>query len=143
VDFLVNNGGKAQGREFSMSLLPSQAVNLKTGQKVPVEKLRKLVALAGIGHPPRFFKTLEDLDGDVVFTQGFADHQDFDKDELHALAKKGMNMIMTEKDAVKCEDYAQENWWYLPVSAQFDEDSQQQILKRIKEVMEYYGSSSA
>ncbi|MCL4119941.1 UNVERIFIED_CONTAM: hypothetical protein GTU68_030536 [Idotea baltica] len=133
VDFLVNNGGKPQG----------QAVNLKTGQKVSVEKLQKLVAFAGIGHPPRFFKTLEDLDGDVVFTQGFADHQDFDKDELHSLAKKGMNMIMTEKDAVKCEDYAQENWWYLPVSAQFDEDSQQQILKRIKEVMEYYGSPSA
>ncbi|MFA0071122.1 tetraacyldisaccharide 4'-kinase, partial [Vibrio breoganii] len=78
-----------------------------------------------------------------VYTQGFADHQDFDKDELHALAKKGMNIIMTEKDAVKCENYAQDNWWYLPVSAQFDEESQQQILKRIKEVMEYYGSPSA
>ncbi|ARP38710.1 tetraacyldisaccharide 4'-kinase [Vibrio syngnathi] len=143
VDFLVNNGGKAHGREFSMSLLPSQAVNLKTGQKTSVAELQKLVAFAGIGHPPRFFKTLEDLDGDVVYTQGFADHQDFDKDELHALAKKGMNMIMTEKDAVKCEEYAQDNWWYLPVSAQFNEDSQQQILKRIKEVMEYYGSPSA
>lgn len=143
VDFLINNGGEAQGREFSMSLAPSEAVNLKTGQKRPVAELPKLVAFAGIGHPPRFFKTLDDLDGDVVYTQGFADHQDFDKDELHALAKKGMNMIMTEKDAVKCEEFAQDNWWYLPVSAQFEEEAQQQILKRIKEVMEYYGSPSA
>ena len=143
VDFIVTNGGQPEPNEIAMSLVPSQVVNLKTGEKIALETLTKLVAFAGIGHPPRFFKTLDDLDGDVFYTQGFADHQDFDKDELHALAKKGMNMIMTEKDAVKCEEYAQDNWWYLPVSAQFEEEAQQQILKRIKEVMEYYGSPSA
>ena len=30
-----------------------------------------------------------------------------------------MPLLMTEKDAVKCADFAQENYWYLPVDAVF------------------------
>ncbi|MDK9759047.1 tetraacyldisaccharide 4'-kinase [Vibrio sp. D173a] len=56
--------------------------------------------------------------------------------------QKGKSIIMTEKDAVKCESYAQENWWYLPVSAQFDQASQHKVMQKIEEVMEYYGSPS-
>ena len=142
VDFIVTNGGQPEFNEIAMSLVPSQVVNLKTGERTSLEALTKLVAFAGIGHPPRFFKTLEDLGADVVHTQGFADHKDFDQDELFALAEKGENIIMTEKDAVKCEGYAQDNWWYLPVSAQFDQASQNKVMQKIKEVMEYYGSPS-
>ena len=50
---------------------------------------------------------------------------------------------MTEKDAVKCDSYAQDNWWYLPVSAQFEISDAERILKRIKEVKATYGSPSA
>ncbi len=50
---------------------------------------------------------------------------------------------MTEKDAVKCSDYAQDNWWYLPVSAQFEPKDAERILNRIKEVKATYGSPSA
>ncbi|MDF5321965.1 tetraacyldisaccharide 4'-kinase, partial [Vibrio parahaemolyticus] len=50
--------------------------------------------------------------------------------------------IMTEKDAVKCSHYAQDNWWYLPVSAQFESNDAEQILNRIKEVKAAYGSPS-
>ena len=143
VDFIVTNGGQPECNEMAMSLVPSQAVNLKTGERASLEVLTKLVAFAGIGHPPRFFKTLEDLGADVVHTQGFADHKDFDQDELFALAEKGENIIMTEKDAVKCEGYAQDNWWYLPVSAQFEANDAERILNRIKEVKATYGSPSA
>ncbi|MDK9737193.1 tetraacyldisaccharide 4'-kinase [Vibrio sp. D404a] len=142
VDFIINNGGQAQHDEMAMSLAPSEAVNLKTGEKASVDQLAELIAFAGIGHPPRFFKTLADLGAAVVHTQGFADHKEFNKDELYALAQKGKNIIMTEKDAVKCESYAQENWWYLPVSAQFDQASQHKVMQKIEEVMEYYGSPS-
>lgn len=50
---------------------------------------------------------------------------------------------MTEKDAVKCAHYAKENWWYLPVSAEFEDADKARILNKIKEVKEQYGSSSA
>ncbi|EKO3847221.1 tetraacyldisaccharide 4'-kinase [Vibrio harveyi] len=143
VDFIITNGGQAQQNEMPMSLAPSKAVNLKTKQQVEVSELQDLVAFAGIGHPPRFFNTLNAMNADVKVTKGFADHQDFDQQELHALAQQGANVIMTEKDAVKCDSYAQDNWWYLPVSAQFESNDAERILNRIKEVKATYGSPSA
>ncbi|ASI96880.1 tetraacyldisaccharide 4'-kinase [Vibrio rotiferianus] len=143
VDFIITNGGQAQQGEMPMSLAPSKAINLKTKQQVEVSELRDLVAFAGIGHPPRFFNTLNAMNADVKVTKGFADHQDFDQQELQALAQQGANVIMTEKDAVKCDSYAQDNWWYLPVSAQFESNDAGRILNRIKEVKATYGSPSA
>ncbi|CAH1579632.1 tetraacyldisaccharide 4'-kinase [Vibrio rotiferianus] len=143
VDFIITNGGQAQQGEMPMSLAPSKAINLKTKQQVEVSELRDLVAFAGIGHPPRFFNTLNAMNADVKVTKGFADHQDFDPQELQALAQQGANVIMTEKDAVKCDSYAQDNWWYLPVSAQFESNDAERILNRIKEVKATYGSPSA
>ncbi|MDF2153632.1 tetraacyldisaccharide 4'-kinase [Vibrio sp. CAU 1672] len=143
VDFVITNGGEAQAGEVQMALAPSAAVNLITRRQVEVSQLKELVAFAGIGHPPRFFHTLKGMAADVRVTKGFADHQDFDPQELTTLAQQGANVIMTEKDAVKCDSYAQDNWWYLPVSAQFDENDAEQILNRIKEVKAAYGSSSA
>ena len=37
--------------------------------------------------------------------------------------------IMTEKDAVKCRRFAQENWWYLPVDAVLSGDRAQTLLQ--------------
>ncbi|CAE6907521.1 4'-bis-phosphate (lipid IVA) [Vibrio sp. B1FLJ16] len=143
VDFVITNGGQAHSGEIAMSLAPSKAINLKTAQHVEVSELDDLVAFAGIGHPPRFFNTLSVMNADVKVTKGFADHQDFDQLELEALALQGANVIMTEKDAVKCREYAQDNWWFLPVSAQFDVNDAEKILNRIKEVKATYGSSPA
>ena len=143
VDFVITNGGQAHQGEIAMSLAPEKAINLKTKQQVEVSELNDLVAFAGIGHPPRFFNTLSDMNADVKVTKGFADHQDFDQQELETLAQQGANVIMTEKDAVKCREYAQNNWWYLPVSAQFETSDAERILNRIKEVKATYGSPSA
>ena len=143
VDFIVTNGGDAHQGEAAMTLTPSLAVNMKTREQIPVSQLKKLVAMAGIGHPPRFFNTLEQLGADLVHCQGFADHQDFQTSQLMALSSRGEHLIMTEKDAVKCSEYAQDNWWYLPVSATFSEQDQQRILEQINQIKEQYGSPSA
>ncbi|WP_295902915.1 tetraacyldisaccharide 4'-kinase [uncultured Vibrio sp.] len=142
VDFIVTNGGAVKGDEISMTLSPDAAINLVTGKRVPVKELDQLVAFAGIGHPPRFFNTLEKLEADLVLTKGFADHQAFKQQELETLSVSGSNMIMTEKDAVKCREFAKETWWYLPVSAEFEPANEQRIMDKLKEVLEQYGSSS-
>lgn len=143
VDFIINNGGDPQPGEMAMTLSPGLAVNLTHADKTLVSQLKALVAFAGIGHPPRFFATLEKLGADLVVTKGFADHQEYQASELEALASQGTNVIMTEKDAVKCREFAADNWWYLPVDARFSEQDELRILNRIKEVMEQYGSPSA
>lgn len=143
VDFVVNNGGLTQEGEITMTLSPGFAKNLVTGEEKMVSELNQLVAFAGIGNPHRFFKTLATLGADVVKTQGFVDHQDFKPSELEELQKHGLNLIMTEKDAVKCSSYARGNWWYLPVTACFGRQEEQEILERIIKVRNEYGSPSA
>ncbi|WP_173424692.1 tetraacyldisaccharide 4'-kinase [Photobacterium sanctipauli] len=143
VDFLICNGDQPQANEIPMHLAPSPLINLKTGERAELQSLEgDLVAMAGIGHPPRFFNTLNQLGANPVVCQPFADHQAFSEQELQQLAANGQHLIMTEKDAVKCHAFALPNWWYLPVDAVMPEPQAESLINRIKKVKEEYGSSS-
>lgn len=37
-------------------------------------------------------------------------------------------LLMTEKDAVKCRAFTQDNWWYLPVSATLPAEAGERLL---------------
>ncbi|MGR2767798.1 tetraacyldisaccharide 4'-kinase [Photobacterium ganghwense] len=144
VDFLICNGGKPQPGEIPMQLAPASLVNLVSGERCEVTSLQgDLVAMAGIGHPPRFFNTLQELGVFPVHCQPFADHQAFSEQELQQLAQQGQHLVMTEKDAVKCHSFAQSDWWYLPVDAVLPEEQAEGLINRIMKVKEEYGSSSA
>ncbi|KEY91056.1 tetraacyldisaccharide 4'-kinase [Candidatus Photodesmus blepharus] len=143
VDFVIINGGKAVDNEISMILKADLAVNLRTGKKVSVSQLGELVAFAGIGHPERFFVTLQKLGACLVTTHSFIDHKNFQQKDLDALSEHRFNVIMTEKDAMKCQGFAKHHWWYLPVSAVFCRRDKERILNKIKEVAEYYGPPSS
>lgn len=54
VDAAIVNGGVARAGEIPMQLAPGLAVNLRTGARCDVAQLSNIVAMAGIGHPPRF-----------------------------------------------------------------------------------------
>lgn len=41
---------------------------------------------------------------------------------------------MTEKDAVKCRDFAQPDWWYLPVDAHLTGKSVTPLLADIEQL---------
>ncbi|GAD89685.1 MULTISPECIES: tetraacyldisaccharide 4'-kinase [Vibrio] len=140
VDFLITNGGQAKTNEIAMTLQPSLAVNLVTGEQKSVAELGPLSAIAGIGHPPRFFDTLNTLHAQLNKCTGFADHKALLKPDLVSLLADGEQLIMTEKDAVKCREFADDNWWYLPVSAQISDDNRQKIMNKIQEVLKEYGS---
>lgn len=56
VDAVIANGGVARSGEIPMHLIPGLAVNLRTGERREVRELSPCVAMAGIGHPPRFFR---------------------------------------------------------------------------------------
>ncbi|MGF6269107.1 tetraacyldisaccharide 4'-kinase [Lelliottia nimipressuralis] len=131
VDAVIVNGGKAQAGEIPMALKPGQAVNLLTGEQRDITALPCLVAMAGIGHPPRFFATLESGGAKLENRIHLADHQALTLESVEPLATSHQNLIMTEKDAVKCRAFAKANWWYLPVDAQLSGEQPECLLQEL------------
>lgn len=136
VDFIVSNGGPAAKGQFEMQLTPTAVKPVKcdaTSGEYTFDKSLPLVAMAGIGNPARFFESLRAQGYQLAFCHGFDDHQAYDKTQLGDLAQ-GLPLLMTEKDAVKCRDFAQENWWYLAVDAKLSPQFDEQLLARLREV---------
>ena len=112
----VTNGSPLEG-EIGMQLEVDALHNLRTGQTLAVSAISShgpVHAVAGIGHPARFFQQLRGL-GMEVIEHAYADHHPYVAADI---TFPGNTMvIMTEKDAVKCRAYAQAHHWYLAVSA--------------------------
>lgn len=128
VDAVIANGGTPQAGEIAMRLRPGLAVNLLTGERRAVNELDQIVAMAGIGHPPRFFATLAECGATLKRSVALADHQALAQKDVDALLQPGETLVMTEKDAVKCRPFAQPDWWYLPVDTELAGDAAEKLL---------------
>lgn len=128
VDFVVVNGGIADKGEILMSLESGQLVNVKYPNKSKsISDLhRPVTAAAAIGNPSRFFNLLKTKQVRLKNCLTFPDHHQFKATDLPL-----ETVLMTEKDAVKCREFAHEDWWYLPVSAKLTEDFKSLLLNRI------------
>lgn len=136
VDFVVLNGGELKKYEYLMSLEPARLVNVKyRNQTQSLANLcggsscPKISAVAGIGNPPRFFDLLESKGIRLAQRIAFADHHHFKASDF----PDGL-VLMTEKDAVKCTAFANENWWYLPVSATLSDTFDRDFLNKLKSI---------
>lgn len=89
---------------------------------------RKVHAVAGIGHPQRFFDTLNTLGFDVI-EHPFADHAHYEPEQL--TFEPELPVIMTEKDAVKCMEQPPAQAWALPVEACLEPDFLSALLKQL------------
>lgn len=127
---------------FSMSLQGDRFIRVAGDRMAGVDSLRgrRSHAVAGIGNPQRFFAHLAAL-GLQCETHAFADHHAycardlaFDSAEL---------ILMTEKDGVKCEPFADQldaELWALRVDAQLRPDP----LPLIEKLLEtHHGSATA
>jgi tetraacyldisaccharide 4'-kinase len=99
---------------FSMFLKPGNLVNLATKNEVEIQSLPlPFAAVAAIGHPLRFYSTLDQL-GIQYQAYFYPDHYQFKPSDLNY----GQSLIiMTEKDAVKCVSFPTDTIYYLPVKA--------------------------
>ncbi|MEZ9198784.1 tetraacyldisaccharide 4'-kinase [Shewanella sp. 10N.286.54.B9] len=137
VDHVIVNGGVARSHELQMQLQPTQwhSVNGKQSPNMAPQPEQNVVAMAGIGNPSRFFDTLVDMGYSLDRVQAYDDHSAYSESTLTALTA-GSPLLMTEKDAVKCREFAKDNWWYLAVDAKLPPSFDQQILTRVKQVVE-------
>lgn len=113
VDFLIVNGGQAVSGH-QMHLKAGAVTALKGGSVgIPKGQEHSISAVAGIGHPERFFATLTDLSY-VFDSHSFPDHHAFSAQDFKNMRKI---ILMTEKDAVKCRAFATDSMYFLPVHA--------------------------
>ena len=89
-----------------------------------------VVAMAGIGNPERFFETLTQLGFKLNKQIAFDDHQAYQQANIESLADN-LPLLMTEKDAIKCRDFAQNNWWYLAVNAKINNEFDRTLLNKL------------
>jgi tetraacyldisaccharide 4'-kinase len=112
-----------EGREFRNLLNPTWVVGPDYFQR------KRVWAVAGIGHPPRFFSHLHAL-GLQFEAIEFADHHPYVPSDL--ALPRAEAIVMTEKDAVKCAAFASEIHWVLPVTAVPDPAVGELVLHTLK-----------
>jgi len=132
VDFVIVNGGQSQDEEILMTLTASVAVNLVTNEqrKLTEFNAQNCHAIAAIGHPQRFFDLLATV-GLKTENHPFADHHPFKK--RHINFKDKLPVLMTEKDAIKCREFASEQHWAVPVHPQLPSSFFNQLLTLINQ----------
>lgn len=126
-DMIVYHGG-SDTDVINMKLQASNCIQVNdTSQCVSLETLRgqTVHALAGIGHPQRFFTMLE-AKGIHVIRHSFPDHTVYKASDF-AFADD-VKIVMTEKDAVKCKAFDNKRLWYCPVTAEVDQQLEDQLL---------------
>jgi tetraacyldisaccharide 4'-kinase len=131
VDAVVIQGGGTRAGEFGMQLHGEVFYNLlNPGTMAHAVDFSGMCihAVAGIGHPQRFFGHLRHLGIDAK-PHPFPDHHRYTAADLE-FGDAGA-ILMTEKDAVKCTAFATEKCWVLRVDAQADPSLLQLIMKKI------------
>jgi len=121
VDAIVVNGGRiAEPGAISMRLAARDAVALGGGGTRALSSFagNAVHAVAGIGNPQRFFDMLRAQGIDVI-PHALDDHARITAADISFADLKPV--LMTEKDAVKCQELADNRHWYIPVDAVFDE----------------------
>lgn len=133
VDFVIVNEG-AWENAYSMEIIPKKIVRLTTKEEVSTDSFtNEVAAVAGIGNPQRFYSTLSQL-GIKFKPYSYPDHYQF---KLHDLNYVESQVIMTEKDAVKCYSFSSDKLYYLPVEAKLN-DSFWEALWSHQQLQGYY-----
>ena len=130
IDFIIAQG-KAEAGEYAMQLTVQPTyllINPSMQQAISALEGKTVHAVAGIGNPGRFFHLLESF-GINVIAHSFPDHHLFTSADIQF--EDDLPVIMTEKDAVKCQKFADKQHWCLPVAAEVDSEFTVALSKKI------------
>lgn len=118
-----------------MQICAQELVNLQSGKKVSTAEfaLVQVDAVAGIGNPQRFHNTLTQL-GITAELHAFPDHHAYSASDFQFA--NNLPVVMTEKDAVKCREFAQPHWFYLPITASLPDTFWLALQQKLERVFE-------
>ena len=132
VDMIVSKG-KTGKNEYLMEYKYGDLISVKDNEKISIDSFKNLTihAITGIGNPVRFYEYLFSKNIQLI-KHIYPDHHNFIPEDL--LFKDELPVVMTEKDAVKCRQFASTNTWYLPIDASFDEIFHHRIMTLTREL---------
>jgi tetraacyldisaccharide 4'-kinase len=131
VDAIIVNGGEwGHAGVFRAEAVVTKVYHLKDGAERTLDSFGKELvhAVAGIGNPQRFFDLLSDAGLDVE-EHPLEDHAEIGLDQLTFEAPGPV--LITEKDAVKCEQLKPNGVWCVVVDFQFDADKTSRLMRLI------------
>lgn len=133
VSAVVYNGEKpANQKGYAMRMIARgfyQVLDATKSCELSALQNQPLHAVAAIGNPQRFFSQLNQLG--LHFSQhAFVDHHAFCEQDFAAFGEA--NVIMTEKDAVKCQAFARPNWWFMAIDANVEDGLLTQVLNHLE-----------
>jgi len=114
----VNNDALISKDSMKFYLRGQFAYNLCTGDSKSLSYFcdKKVHAIAGTGNPDRFFDLLEN-ESINVYKHYFDDHARYLPDDV--TFNDNLDVLMTEKDMVKCRKFTNKKLWYVPVDLVF------------------------
>lgn len=134
VDYVLKNG--VPTAEYAVEIVGECFYNVNNPFRTTTAEAfadRRVVALAGIGNPQRFFDRLKALK--INFSSyAFPDHWGFTEDDLDFSDADAI--IMTEKDAVKCAAFAPPKCWYLKIEARLNEAFKADFMYRVRRILD-------
>lgn len=134
IDLVISRMPNADLTPHFMNLLSGECARLDNpAMRLPLSAFWKtpVHAVAGIGNPDSFFYSLR-IAGLEVIPHPFPDHYDFTPADLSFA--DGLPVLMTEKDAVKCTEFADRHCWVVTVSVEVDEGILETVLNKIAEI---------
>ena len=130
VDAVVYKSTNSNSSFYQMKYITKHFKNLLTNKTTIFKGIqdKKIVAITAIGNPESFFSTLEGYDLEFKKVT-YNDHYLFNKNDF--IKYEDYNIVMTEKDAIKCQKFAMNNFWVLPLETKVDERLFRNILKKV------------
>ncbi|ADV33774.1 tetraacyldisaccharide 4'-kinase [Candidatus Blochmanniella vafra str. BVAF] len=136
----ADSNGSIKSGEILMQLYPSAVINIVTGEKKTIRAFKNVVAIAGIGYPNQFFNTLKKNGIIPIKTVAFSDHHVYSEQMLTALVSHNEVLFMTEKDAVKCLNFAHKNWWYVYIDVEIHPSDTEKLLYSVEGTIKQFNN---
>lgn len=135
--YVVNTTEESASDAYVMQLVPVDAERLSDrSQRQSLRDfsfVQSVAAVAGIGHPERFFATLRSHGINLTITQALPDHFDYATNPFADIEASAI--LITEKDAVKCMQHNaianDVRIWVVPVQAHVDASLAKHILEKL------------
>lgn len=129
VNFVIHHS-QSQLNDMTMHLVGDVLYSLKNKNQLDVAHFQntQVHAVAAIGNPERFFSSLRRMRLNII-EHVFPDHYRYNAKDFNF--SDSSPIIMTEKDAVKCQEFADDRFWYLPVTAVVSDNFKKLLLKEV------------